>query len=143
MILNEIFIIDFFTMKFNKCCFCCSIKTGAYVIGCLHVFGLLTGILMFKPMQIALDIFCGGTFLAMVYRDNAQKRMYYLAAYCCYILINNIFVTIFIANKHDEQRAAIEICTKLNETPAEAIPGFKEGDDIWEATEYDSLEDCE
>ena len=102
-------------VKFTKCCFCCSIKQGAYIIGCLHVFGLLMGFIMFRPLQITLDVFCGVTFLAMVYRDSEYKRLYYFAAYCVYAMVNDVIFSIFIADKTDEINAANMMCNKINE----------------------------
>ena len=54
----------------KKCCCCINIKAGAYIIGGIHVLGLLIGIYMLDPLQISLEVFCGITFLLMVRKDT-------------------------------------------------------------------------
>ena len=57
-------------VKVSKCCCCIPVKTGANIIGCIHVLGLLAGLYMINPLQISLELFCGATFVYMVYRDS-------------------------------------------------------------------------
>ena len=100
-------------MKFTKCCCCFGIKTGAYIIGSLHVLGLIVGILTISPLQIAVDVFCGGTFLWMVFRDSESKRMYYLGSYCIYVLVNLTIFAAMIWDKSDEVKKADQACMDI------------------------------
>ena len=97
----------------KKCCCCIPVKTGAYIIGCFHVFGLLMGIYMFNPLQMSIDIFCGVTFLLMVYKDSEQKRMFYFAAYVVYSVIVGIIRIVFVLWSRDEDNIVREFCNNL------------------------------
>ena len=77
-------------VRLSKCCCCISVKTGAYAIGLLHVLGLLVGALKLDPLLIALEIFCGCSFMLMVYKDNKMKRLFYFVAYCLYVVFSNL-----------------------------------------------------
>ena len=57
-------------VKLTKCCCCVPVKIGAYIIGFFHVLGLFLGVVLINPLQITLEIFCGLTFLLMVFRDS-------------------------------------------------------------------------
>ena len=93
-------------VKLSKCCCCVHVKTGAYTIGFLHVVGLLVGIIRLDYLQIALEVFCGATFLLMIYGDNELRRLMYFAAYCVYVIIVTSIRIIFLIWDRDEKVAA-------------------------------------
>ena len=103
-------------MKVRRCCFCIPVKVGAYVIGCIHVLGLLIGILIFSPLQISLEIFCGCTFLYMAYRDNEKNRLLYFAAYVVYSFILASIRMIFVFWDRDEKEMVLVYCKQAEET---------------------------
>ena len=100
-------------VKVSKCCCCIRVKTGAYIIGFLHVLGVITGLIEFNPVQIALDIFCGATFLLMLFKDSEQKRLFYFAAYLVYSGMIIVMHLIFFFWDKDEEVATNKICTEL------------------------------
>ena len=70
--------------------------------------------MMVEPEYIGLHFFLAFTFLAMVYRDSAQTRMYYCAAFCCFTVINVFLGYSMIINKRHERRAAMSECESIN-----------------------------
>ena len=97
-------------VKVAKCCCCISIKTGAFIIGAIHVVGLLLGVIWVSPLQISLEIFCGATFLYMVYRDCERNRLLYFASYCVYAFTLGIIRLIFVFWDKDEKAIVTEYC---------------------------------
>ena len=100
-------------MYLNRCCCCLSVKTGTYIIGCLHILSSPVDIFMLEPEYIALHFFIVGSFLTMVYRDSAVNRMYYFAAYCCFCVLNVFKGYTEIVNKRHERRAAMSECEAI------------------------------
>ena len=100
--------------QLTKCCCCISIKTGAYIIGSLHVLGLVGGFLLLNPLQIAMEIFCGGAFLMMIYKDNLKNRLMYFSAYVVYLVILATIRMIFVFWNHDEKALVADYCENLN-----------------------------
>ena len=91
-------------VRVTKCCCCIQIKTGTYIIGSLHVLGLVAGIFRLQLLTITLEIFTGCTFLYMVYRDSERNRLLYFTAYCCYAVILAVIRTIFVLWQSDESQ---------------------------------------
>ena len=89
-------------VKVSKCCCCIKVKTGAYIIGILHVLGVIFGTIDMDFIKVAMDIFCGATFLLMVFKDSEQKRLFYFAAYVCYSVLIVILHLIFLFWREDE-----------------------------------------
>ena len=125
--------------RVSKCCCCVPLKTGAYAIGCIHVFGLLVGLIQMQPLTVSLEAFCGCTFLVMVYKDAPQKRLFYFTAYVVYAFMLGVTRMIFTFWERDEKEIVSDFCNAINDAPVEE--GGKPAD-IWSKTEYDSLEDC-
>ena len=100
-------------VKVQSCCCCIPIRTGAYLIGCIHVLGLLAGLYLINPLQISLEIFCGTTFLLMIYRDNEQKRLFYFSAYMVYAGILGALRMLFVFWDHDEKTLVLTYCDDL------------------------------
>ena len=65
---------------------------------------------MFK---IALDVFCGATFLVMVFRDDEWKRMFYFAAYVVYTGIIVVVHLIFTFWDRDEEKTTEKSCAEI------------------------------
>ena len=86
---------------------------------------------MFK---IVLDVFCGATFLVMVFRDDEWKRMFYFAAYIAYTGIIVVVHLIFIFWDRDEEATAANSCTEI-----ELNSDTKKG---WLDTPYKDLNNC-
>ncbi len=124
--------------RVTKCCCCISIKTGAYIIGVFHVIGLLLGILLVSPLQISLEVFCGCTFLYMIYRDREQNRLLYFTAYCVYAAMLATIRMVFVFWDHDEKQIIRSYCKQIEEKVvlADVKPNG------WEATEYKDMNDC-
>ena len=80
------------------------IKVGAYIIGAFHVIGLVLGLVLASPLQISLEIFCGSTFIYMVYRDNEKNRLLYFSAYAVYCVILASIRTVFVFWDRDEKQ---------------------------------------
>ena len=102
-------------MKLTRCCCCIQIKTGAYIIGSFHVIGLVFAILFFAPLKISLEVFCGCTFLYMVYKDSKLIRLLYFAAYVTYCAILAILHAVFLFWNRDEVQYGREFCQKVEE----------------------------
>ena len=125
-------------VRVAKCCCCIPVKTGSYIIGSFHVIGLILGLLMLNPLQVSLEVFCGVTFLMMVYRDSEQKRLFYFTAYVVYIVTLGAIRLFFVFWDHDEKALVRKFCEDV-----EAKIVQPAGNDIgWKATDYTSLEDC-
>ena len=90
-------------MRVKKCCCCVPVKIGAYLIGSVHVLGLMIGILLVSPLQIVMEIFCGCTFLYMAYRDTEKNRLLYFAAYAVYCVILGGLRMLFVFWDRDEK----------------------------------------
>ena len=89
-------------VKLSKCCCCIRVKTGAYIIGSIHVLGLALGLIFMEPLTISLEAFCGCTFILMVWKDSAQKRLFYFAAYVVYaLMIGGIRIVFTFWNKDE------------------------------------------
>lgn len=71
----------------RKCCFCLDVRTGAYLIGCVHLLSLIYGVYALDLLHVALEAFCGVTFLLMVAKDSEQARLFYFAAYAVQVVI--------------------------------------------------------
>ena len=95
-------------VKVNKCCCCIPVKTGAYIIGCFHVLGVIIGIVQLDIVKIVMDIFCGTTFLFMVFRDSEWNRLFYLATYMAYTGIVIATHLIFFFWDRDEELETTE-----------------------------------
>ena len=119
----------------SRCCCCFSVKTGAYIIGCFHVFGLLIGLYILNVLQIAIDAFCGVTFLLMVYKDSEMKRLMYFTSYVIYSIIVGIIRLIFVFWGKDEQGFAQKFCTGVNDA-------LENGEMDWKNTDFTSQDDC-
>ena len=102
-------------VKVKKCCCFVPIKTGAMIIGSVHVLGLLIGLYLVAPLQISLEIFCGATFLLMVYRDSQQKRLFYFSAYVIYATSLGTIRMIFVFWDHDEKALVRNYCKAVDE----------------------------
>ena len=130
-------------VRVSKCCCCIPIRTGAYIIGAFHVFGLILGVLNASLFLIALEVFCGCTFLYMLYRDAKQSRLFYFAAFCVYAAINALIHLVFVFWDHDEKRMVKANCKLIDEKVVHgedshrgwAELGFKDKDDCIEKSE--------
>ena len=100
-------------VKVSKCCCCIKVKTGAYIIGVLHVLGVIFGLIDMNLIRVAMDIFCGATFLLMVFKDSEQKRLFYFAAYACYSGLIVVLHLVFLFWDKDEEVASSKICTDI------------------------------
>ena len=123
-------------VRVSKCCCCIPVKTGAYIIGCIHVLGMVIGLIQLDMIKVALDVFCGCTFLLMVFKDSEQKRLFYFAAYLVYTGIITVMHLIFAFWDKDEELKTNQTCTDLSLNST----GKK---DPWEGTPYKDMEDCE
>ena len=121
-------------VKASKCCCCIPIKTGAYIIGCIHVLGVIIGIAQLDVLKIALDIFCGATFLVMVFRDSEWVRMLYFAVYLVYTAIIIVVHLIFALWDRDEEASASNTCSDIELK--------QETDKGWKDTPYKDMDDC-
>ena len=74
-------------IKLNSCCCCFKIKTGAYIIGALHLFFIIWNILELNIFGIAMELFTAATFVNMIRKDTALHRKIYAASFCVYTLI--------------------------------------------------------
>lgn len=90
-------------LRVKRCCCCVPIKIGAYIIGGIHVLGLIIGIVRMSPVSVSLDIFCGSTFLYMIYRDSQKSRLLYFATYAVYAFVVVGIHLIFVFWKQDEK----------------------------------------
>ena len=106
-------------MKVKSCCCCIPVKVGAYIIGCIHVLGLILGVILVSPLQVSLEIFCGCTFLYMAYRDNDKNRLLYFAAYVVYSSILASIRMIFVFWDRDEKEMVLQYCKQAEETVLE------------------------
>ena len=97
-------------VQVKKCCCVIPIKAGAYIIGCTHVLELLIGLVNFSEFRVTLNLFCGVTFLLMVFRDSKQKRLYYFSAYAILLVFNAILHLVFVFWRQDEHTKAIKKC---------------------------------
>ena len=123
-------------VKISKCCCCFHVKTGAYIIGFFHVIGLLIGIIRFDYLHIALEIFCGSTFLLMIYKDNEMRRLFYFAAYCVYVFIVSSIRSVFLIWDSDEKESANEFCKDMSDAISDGkISG-------WQLHGYKDFNDC-
>ena len=78
----------------------------------------------------------------MIFCDSAKTRMLYFATNNTYFVIAEVLRYIVSEAKRNQQEAMKTWCIKINSTPPQSIPGGQPGMDIWEATEFDSFEDC-
>ena len=90
-------------VKVKNCCCCIPVKTGAYIIGFVHVIGAMFGIIQLDLVKVALDIFCGMTFLLMIFKDGESSRLFYFAAYMAYTGIIIAVHLVFIIWDQDEE----------------------------------------
>ena len=98
--------------------------------------GFLAGIIRLDYLHIALEVFCGATFLLMIYGDNELRRLMYFAAYCVYVIIVTSIRTVFLIWDRDERVAAIKLCKNLSDMVSDGkITG-------WEVTGYKDIVDC-
>ena len=123
-------------ISLSKCCCCVPVKTGVYIIGFLHLAGLILGIFTVNPIQISLEIFCGVTFVRMLYRDNAQSRLFYFAAYVVYVGIVGVLRLVFVFWDKNEKQMVRDYCEAVDSKIVQGNP------DNWANTEYESLADC-
>mmetsp|Transcript_24879 Transcript_24879/g.33988 ORF Transcript_24879/g.33988 Transcript_24879/m.33988 type:complete len:172 (+) Transcript_24879:3-518(+) len=125
-------------MRVTRCCCCVPIKVGAYIIGSIHVIGLILGVILVSPLQISLEIFCGATFLYMAYRDNEKNRLLYFAAYAVYCFILGFIRMVFVFWDKDEKALVQQYCKTLQDQ----IDMAREGKPGWEATDFANVQDC-
>ena len=125
-------------VKVKKCCCCIPVKTGAMIIGSVHVLGLLIGLYLVAPLQISLEIFCGAAFLLMVYRDSQQKRLFYFSAYVIYAASLGTIRMIFVFWDHDEKLLVRNYCNAVDEKVVQADQSGLG----WGITDYADYEDC-
>ena len=97
-------------VQVKKCCCVVPIKVGAYLIGSTHLLELLLAMVMLSVFRVTLNLFCGITFLLMVFRDSKQKRLYYFSAYAIFLVFNAILHLVFIFWRQDEHLKAIQKC---------------------------------
>ena len=84
---------------------------------------------------MALDIFCGCTFLLMVFKDSETKRLLYFAAYLVYVGIITVMHLVFAFWDKDELLKSSQTCTDISLKTEKKDP--------WEGTPYKDMEDCE
>ena len=125
-------------VKVSKCCCCVPVKPGAYCIGYFHLLLLALGLMFMEPLTISSEAFCGATFILMVWKDSAQKRLFYFSAYLVYALLIGVIRIVFTFWNKDEQQMTAAICNTLNERAP--LPGQT---DQWAGTGYDNLADCQ
>ena len=114
-------------------------KIGAYIVGVSHVMGLLVAIVRFSLGWTSLEIFCGVSFLYMIWKDSLMTRLYYFVAYCCYSGIAVAIRMVFIFWSRDENLKIRIECTKIEEETVMADPPNTNG---WAATPYTDKDDC-
>ena len=71
-------------MKLNKvesCCFCISVRVGAYILGFMEVLNLIGQITHFNPLGILITGPIAFAFLLMWNDDTEEKRMWYFFTY--------------------------------------------------------------
>ena len=94
-------------VRLNKCCCCIPVKTGAYAIGLLHAIGLFSGVRKLDPLLIVLEVFCGCSFLLMVFRDNESKRFSYFLSYIINMFLINTIRILVVTLQHSSLENAI------------------------------------
>ena len=127
-------------MKVKSCCCCIPVKVGAYIIGCIHVLGLILGVILVSPLQVSLEIFCGCTFLYMAYRDNDKNRLLYFAAYVVYSSILASIRMIFVFWDRDEKEMVLQYCKQAEETVL--AEGGAQLAHTWQDLGFEDMADC-
>ena len=122
-------------MRLTKCCCCIPIKVGAYIIGGLHVFGMLAGLYLMSAVQISLEMFCGISFLYMLYKDTQQNRMLYFSSYCVYAAFLFAIRAVFVFWKADEHEMVRQICHGIERD-------LELEKREWSSTDYKDARDC-
>ena len=125
-------------IRVSKCCCCISIKQGCYLIGAIHLVSLVLGLISVNPLQIALDVFTGCTFLHMVLRDSEQARLFYFSAYSVYALFLGSIRLVLVLWDADGKTIVKEYCDELEELVV-LDDANTQG---WASTDYSSMQDC-
>ena len=102
----------------NRCCFCASVKTGTYIIGGMHAFGLILGLMALNPIKVVFELFTGLTFLWMVYKDGEQSRLLFFAAFSVYVVILGcleIYFTLF-PNQEEDAMLVKNYCLEVEKS---------------------------
>ena len=122
-----------YKFKVKNCCCCVTIAQGALIIGALHAFGLLIGLMSMNPIKIAFELFTGLTFLRMVYRDNEQSRLLFFTAFVVYVFCLGAIEIYycFFPGDNEERQLVKDYCLSVEE----ALGTF-------DGSEFASLQDC-
>ena len=108
-----------FALKYRvkHCCCCIDIARGAMIIGALHAFGLLIGVMSMNPIKIVFELFTGLTFLRMVYQDTDQSRLLFFSAFVVYVVtLGAIELYYCIKPAENEERLLVkDYCLSVEE----------------------------
>ena len=91
------------------------IKTGVYMIGALHLVGLVYGLFLTNPLQISFELLCLTTFVYMLWRDKESNRLLYFCAYCVSFFMLAIIHLVFVFWDHDEKSLVRAYCHDIED----------------------------